>query len=84
MHVLCKKCNATIDVAGKPRGSTQVFGAQLKRNVRVDGGRISFGPGGSISFGPGGGISFGPPLESEFVCTECGHLDQYRPEDFVE
>jgi len=71
-------------VAGKPGGSTRVSGVQVKGNVRIDGGQIRFGPGGSISFDPGGGISFGSPLSSEFVCTECGHVDEYRPEDFIE
>ena len=84
MYVLCKKCKAKIIVAKKPGGSTRVSGVQVKGNVRIDGGQISFGPGGSISFGPGGSIGFGPPVNSEFICTECGHIDEYQPEDFIE
>ena len=84
MFVLCKKCKAKIQVSGKPKGTTGVSGVRVKGNVNISGGQISFGPGGSISFGPGGGISLGPAQDSEFVCTECGHTDKYRPDDFIE
>ena len=84
MYVLCKKCKTKINVSEKPGGSTNVSGVQVKGNVQIEGGQISFGPGGSISFGPGGSIDFGPPVTSEFVCPECGHVDKYQPDDFVE
>ena len=84
MHVICKSCKAKILVSGKPGGGTNVSGVQVKGDVRIDGGSIAFGPGGSISFGPGGGISFGPPPASQFVCTACGHVDSYSPDEFVE
>lgn len=86
MHVLCKnkKCKAKITVSSKPGGSTQVSGVQVKGNVNISGGQIDFGSGGSISFGESGSISFGSPAGSEFICPECGHLDEYHPNDFIE
>jgi hypothetical protein len=84
MHVICKNCKCKIVVSGKPGGSTNLSGVQATGNVKIDGGSISFGPGGGISFGPGGSISFGPPPKSQFVCTDCGHIDTYDPEDFIE
>jgi|Deesub1362A_J573_1020465.scaffolds.fasta_scaffold01440_9 hypothetical protein len=84
MHVICKKCGSRIEVARRPRGSTQTCNVQLQGNVRLEGGGISFGPGGSISFRPGGLISFGKPRASEFVCIECGHTDTYLPEEILE
>lgn len=81
MYVSCKKCKARIEVAGRPKGSTSTSNVHLQGNVRVEGGRISFGPGGSISFGPGGFISFGKPVPSEFTCIQCGHTDEYSPEE---
>ena len=84
MYVLCKNCGAKIAVAGKPDGSTRISGVRVKGNVNVSGGKISFGPGGNISFGPGGSVGFGSPVSSEFVCLECGHVDEYHPDDFVE
>jgi hypothetical protein len=79
MHVTCKKCGADIAVAGRPSGSTQIQDVRLEGNVRVEGGRISFGPGGRIVFGEGGSIGFGEPTPSQFVCLECGHADRYVP-----
>jgi hypothetical protein len=84
MNVLCKSCKRKIAVSGKPGGSTNLSGVQVTGDVKIQGGGIAFGPGGGISFGPGGGISFGPPPKSEFVCTECGHIDTYGAEDFIE
>lgn len=84
MHVKCKNCQKPILVSGKPGGGTNLSGIQVKGDVKIDGGSISFGPGGSIGFGPGGSISFGPPPTSRFVCTNCGHEAEYKPEDFVE
>jgi hypothetical protein len=56
----------------------------MSGNVQVEGGKISFGPGGSISFGRGGSVGFGKPVESQFVCVECGHTDSYLPQDIVD
>lgn len=84
MHVICKKCGFRINVASRPQGSTQTSNVRLRGNVRVEGGKISFGRGGSIAFRPGGSISFGKPGPSEFVCMECGHADTYLPEEILE
>lgn len=84
MHVVCKNCGSKIQVAGRPRGSTQTSNVRLSGNVHVEGGGISFGPGGSISFGPGGSIGFGPPVKSEFTCMECGHKDTYASDEIQE
>lgn len=84
MHVICKKCGSKINVAGRPKGSTQTSNIRLQGNVRVEGGGISFGPGGSISFSPGGSIGFGKPKPSTFVCTECGQSDTYLPEEILD
>jgi len=84
MYVICKKYSSKINVASRPKGSTQTSNTRLRGNVRVEGSKISFGPGGSISFRQGGSISFGKPRPSEFVCSECGHTDTYLPEEILE
>ena len=84
MYVTCKKCGSRIEVSGRPEGSTQTSNVRLEGDVRVEGGRISFGPGGKISFGPGGAVGFGKPQPSEFVCIECGHADSYMPDEINE
>lgn len=84
MHVVCKNCQAQIQVIGRPEGSTGLDSLRVEGNVSVSGGKISFGPGGKISFGRGGKIGFGPPKPSQFVCPECGHVDVYHPDEFIE
>lgn len=84
MYVLCKRCGKQIAVAGKPSGSTTMKGVQVKGNVQVSGGGIAFGPGGEVRFGAGGEIGFGPPAKSRFVCTDCGHADEYTVEELKE
>jgi hypothetical protein len=78
LNVKCKKCGERINVASKPSGGTNVQGVRAFGPVNISGGSISFGPGGGIAFGEGGILSFGSePPPSTFVCTECGHSDQY-------
>jgi len=84
MYVVCKKCGSKIEVASRPKGSTQTKNVRLQGNVKVEGGGISFGPGGGIAFGPGGSIGFGKPIPSNFVCMECGHNDTYLAEDITD
>jgi hypothetical protein len=79
MHVFCKGCGAQIAVADRPSASTSLRNVQVKGNVTVAGGGISFGPGGGISFGAGGGIGFGPPQKSKFACPSCGVTNEYEP-----
>jgi len=86
MHVVCKSknCGAQIPIAGRPEGSTGLDNVRVQGNVNVSGGKVSFGPGGKVSFGPGGMIAFGPPKPSQFVCPECGHVDLYHPDEFLD
>src|ERR1700674_235715 len=84
MYFLGKICNARIAVGGRPTGSTVVSNVHVGPNVALRGGGIAFGPGGGIGFGPGGTIAFGAPPRSEFVCTSCGYLALYGPEEIAD
>ena len=81
MHVTCEKCGERIEVSHRPSGGTSLSGVKPSGNVKVEGGKIMFGPGGSLSFGRGGSVSFGAPPRSTFTCFECGHTDEYLPEE---
>ena len=84
MHVKCKGCGESIPVAGRPTGGTRLSGVRTSGNVRVEGGKISFGPGGGIRFGPGGIMAFGPPPKSEFMCPGCLETHEYGGEEILE
>ena len=77
MHVICKGCNAKIEVSSRPDGTTNVANLNISGGVHIGGGGIGFGPGGSVGFGPGGVIGFGPPTTSSFICMACGRKDGY-------
>lgn len=82
MYVICKKCGAKIAVANRPSGFTRTSGTRFEGNVRLEGGRISFGPGGGkLIFDDSGVLGFGPPIASEFSCVDCGHVDSYHAEE---
>lgn len=81
MYVQCKKCGFEIPVSHRPQGFTNMTNIHLGPNTNVLGGQISLGPGGQIGFQPGGSLSFGPPPTSQFLCVECGHVDDYTAEE---
>jgi DNA-directed RNA polymerase subunit RPC12/RpoP len=84
MHVKCKDCGERIPVAGRPTGGTRLSDVRTFGNVKVEGGKISFGPGGGISFGAGGTIAFGPAPKSELRCPSCGKAAEYSAEEILD
>ena len=84
MYVTCKKCANKIPVAGRPSGFTSVDGIRAEGNIRIDGGRISFGEGGRIRFGEGGKLRLGTPVNSQFGCFKCKSTFEYRPEEILD
>jgi len=84
MHVICKNCSAKIIVASKPSGHTTMSNVRTEGNVKVSGGKISFGPGGKLSFGSDGKVGFGPAVKSTFMCMSCGKSNEYENNEIVD
>lgn len=78
MFVICKSCQAKIQVSHRPSGGVSASGVNVEGNVRMKDGGLTFGPGGKVSFGPGGSIGFsGRSPKSSFTCTSCGSTHKY-------
>lgn len=83
-YVICRKCGEKIKVR-KPTGRTRIEGrVSIGPGVKVEGGRISFGPGGKIGFGLGGRISFGAPAKLKVMCPNCSYESEYDIEQVTE